>query len=110
MGRFTRILNDPTNDDDYYSANATLQQEPVILGIEIFTIVISVISMIFSGSVVFILAYKYEKLMVGRSLVHIVMMIAICDTIIAFSYAAGYPSGNMCKLQVYMIALTMTTL
>lgn len=88
------------NYDYYLEANNALKNDPTIKCIEVLTIIISVISMIFSSSVVFILLYKYERLVLGRSLIHILLMIAICDTIVSFSYAAGYPSGNMCKLQV----------
>ena len=91
------------SEDNYMiEANDALRHDPTIKCIEVLTIIISVISMIFSASVVFILLYKYERLVLGRSLVHILLMIAISDTMVSFSYAAGYPSGNMCKLQVYL--------
>jgi hypothetical protein len=87
--------------DDYIEATNSLKNDPTIKTIEIFTIIISVISMIFSGSVVFILLYKYKQLVMGKTLIHILLIISICDTILSFSYALGYPSlGNICKLQV----------
>ena len=89
------IIND---NDDYINS---LKNDPTIKTIEIFTIIISVVSMIFSGSVVFILLYKYKQLVMGKTLIHILLIISICDTILSFSYALGYPSlGNICKLQV----------
>ena len=87
-------------NDDYDYINS-LKNDPTIKTIEIFTIIISVISMMFSGSVVFILLYKYNKLVMGKTLIHILLIISICETILSFSYALGYPSlGNICKLQV----------
>ena len=87
--------------NDNYDYINSLKNDPTVKTIEIFTIIISVISMMFSGSVVFILLYNYKKLVMGKTLIHILLIISICDTILSFSYALGYPSlGNICKLQV----------
>lgn len=77
----------------------------VIYNIEIATIVVAVITMIFTLSVIFILILKYKKLVEGQLLSYNVLMIAICDTIVAFTYALGYPNANetgLCKFQGFL--------
>jgi len=77
----------------------------VIYSIEIVTIVVSVITMIFTLSVIFILILKYKKLVEGQLLAYNVLMIAICDTIVAFTYSLGYPNSNeasLCKFQGFL--------
>jgi len=75
--------------------------------IEIITITFSSLSMIFSLSVVAILLYRYDKLVLGKSLLHHVLIIAICDSMVSFSYALGYPRNEgLCSFQGF---LSLTT-
>lgn len=77
----------------------------VIYICEIATIIVAVITMIFTLSVVFILILKYKKLVQGQLLAYNVLMIAICDTVVAFTYALGYPNANetgLCKFQGFL--------
>jgi hypothetical protein len=61
-----------TNDDYNYDFKGIQQTE-------IFAIVIGIISALFPLSVVIILLYRSKQLLVGRSLTHYVLMIAISD-------------------------------
>ena len=71
------------NDDYQYDYNG-------IKATEIFAITIGVISALFPLSVVFILCYRYNKLVRGQSLMEYVGMIALSDTFTAM----GYPSSH----------------
>ena len=86
-------------DDDYVYNVEALQKT------EYFTIVIGVISIFFPLSVVFILLYRYDKLVKGRSLLHYVLMIAIADTMVSITTAMGYPRGGTtaCAAQGFMM-------
>ena len=70
-----------------------------------FAITLGVISVLFSGSVVFILLYKYNKLVRGRSFIHWVLVIAICDTVSSFCISLGYPCPGTftCASQSFLI-------
>jgi len=73
--------------------------------VEIITIVVSVISMLFSLSVVVILVLHYRKLVSGKLLIHNVFIIAICDTLVSFSYSLGYhikSQHDICALQGFI--------
>jgi len=77
----------------------------VIYDIEIATIVVAIITMIFTLSVVFILILHYNTLVKGQLLTYHVLIIAICDTVVAFTYALGYPNANqtgLCKFQGFV--------
>ena len=70
--------------------------------VEIITIILSTISLIFSLSVVFIISYRYNNLARGKSLVQTVYIIAICDSVVSLSFAMGYPTGFGCSLQGFL--------
>ena len=70
--------------------------------VEIITIILSTISLIFSLSVVFIISYRYNNLARGKSLVQTVYIIAICDSAVSLSFAMGYPTGFGCSLQGFL--------
>ena len=83
--------------DDY-----TLDREG-INRVQTFTIVIASVSILFPLSVVVILIQRYKTLVIGKSLMHYVMFIAIADTINAFTIALGYPDrGPLCSLQGFL--------
>ena len=86
------------NYDDYTHDNDAINNA------RIFTIVIGSISTLFPLSVVIILIQRYNALVRGKSLVHVVMMIAIADTMTAFSIAFGYPeAGPLCSAQGFLL-------
>ena len=87
------------SDDDYVYDVEALQKT------EYFTIVIGVISIFFPLSVVFILLYRYDKLVKGRSLIHYVLMIALADTMVSITVSMGFPRGGTtaCAAQGFMI-------
>ena len=73
--------------------------------VEIVTIVVSIISMLFSLSVVVILLMHYNSLVSGKLLIHNVLIIAICDTLVSFSYALGYHTQSqyhICAMQGFI--------
>ena len=76
----------PTDDDhsNHYEIHQT----------EVYAIVIGIISTLVPFSVVFILLYKYDKLVRGKTLTHYILMIAISDTISAVTTAFGYPPSH----------------
>ena len=82
------MSNESSNDDydDIYHYDVKLLKQS-----EIYGIIIGVISALFTISVVFILLYKYDKLVKGRTLIHYILMIAIADTIVSMTVAMGYP-------------------
>ena len=61
---------------------------------ETFSIVIGVITSLFPLSVVFIMLYKYEKILCGKSFMWYILMIAISDTVISISIAMGFPKND----------------
>ena len=68
--------------------------------VELVTITLSIISLLFSLSVVFILLFKYHKLLEGKVLIHHVLNIAISDTFVGIAFGMGYPSpGRLCTVQ-----------
>ena len=75
-------------------------QESLINDARIFTIVLATISLLFPLSVVIILIQKHKTLVVGKSLIHYILMIAIADTMTAFFISFGYPSSyDLCAAQ-----------
>jgi len=91
------------NDDSYYDDIEISN----IHNSEIFTIVLAVISGLFTLSVVFILLYKYKILVEKRDFVHYVLCIAISDFILCFFYAWGFPKpGVLCSIQSFMTSFT----
>ena len=76
-----------------------LKSNTLFITVENATIVISTISLIFSLSVVFILLYRYETLVLNKPLIAIVLFIAISDTLISLGYSFGYPTGILCNIQ-----------
>ena len=85
------------NDDYQYDYNG-------IKATEIFAITIGVISALFPLSVVFILCYRYNKLVKGKSLMEYVGMIALSDTFTSITIAMGYPSSHSitCRVQGFL--------
>ena len=81
---------------DDYNAVRTVEQYAIAIG---------VISFLFPASVVFILLYKYNKLVSGRSLVHYVLVIAISDSIASLCIALGYPNpgSSTCYAQSFLL-------
>ena len=72
--------------------------------VELVTIILSIISLLFSLSVVFILLFKYQKLLEGKVLIHHVLNIAVSDTFVGIAFGMGYPSpGRLCT--VLMLSL-----
>jgi hypothetical protein len=68
--------------------------------VELVTIILSIISLLFSLSVVFILLFKYQKLLEGKVLIHHVLNIAVSDTFVGIAFGMGYPSpGRLCTVQ-----------
>ena len=90
------------NSDDYYYGVYVPYIERTDPIIELTQIIVSVLSMLITLSVVFILLYRYNKLVSGKSFMHYILMISICDTFVAFSYALGYPSGITCNIQGFI--------
>jgi hypothetical protein len=85
-----------TNDDYQYNYDAIEQSR-------IYAIVIGFFSTIFPLSVVFILLYRYEKLVQGRSFIQYVLVIALCDTITSITIAIGYPNDKLtCAFQGFI--------
>jgi len=83
------------NDDD----DSVIQLKQI----ELVTIILSIISLLFSLSVVFILLFKYQKLLEGKVLIYHVLNIAISDTFVGLAFGMGYPSpGLLCTLQGYI--------
>jgi len=79
-----------------------LRYDPIIINTKIATIVLSTISLLFSSSVVFILIAKFDKLVSNKALVHIILSLAISDSMISFAYALGYPYGILCNIQGFL--------
>lgn len=93
--------NDLSEDDYYYGVYVPYieRTDPIIEKVQI---ALGVLSMLMSGSVVFILLYRYKQLVTGKSFVHYILMIAISDTSVAFSWSFGYTSGIACSIQAFI--------
>lgn len=77
-------------DDMIYAINS----------IQPFQIALAVISIFFSGSVVFILLRYYNELVIGKPFVHIILMIAIADTMSSTALSFGFPKDDIiCSIQ-----------
>jgi len=88
-GEYIQAYNDPD-----YSA---------IVSVEILSIFLGVFSLFFPLSVVFILLYRYEKLVLGKSLIHYILVIGIADAGTSIAIAMGYPNkGSTCYVQGFM--------
>jgi hypothetical protein len=71
---------------------------------EIVVMTLSIISLLASLSLVFILFYKYNKLVKDKWLTHVVLMIAICDSFVSLSFSIGYPPpGRLCQFQGFLL-------
>ena len=82
-----------SNDPDYSA----------IVPVEILSIFLGVFSLFFPLSVVFILLYRYEKLVLGKALIHYILVIGIADTGTSIAIAMGYPNkGSTCFVQGFM--------
>jgi len=77
-----------SNDDHYHYDTEGIDHS------EIFTICISIISAFFPLSVVFIMLYRYNKLVWGKSFCHYILMIAISDTFVSITIAMGFPKND----------------
>lgn len=95
-------MEDNLSQDDYYYGVYVPYIERTDPKIEITQIIISVFSMLITGSVVFILIYRYNQLVIGKPFTHYVLMIAFSDTFVAFGYSFGYPSGIACNIQAFV--------
>ena len=89
--------NDDATRDDY---NYITAHSGSIKIIENCQVMIALISTICSFSVCFILIYKRHVLLKNRPFVHIILMIAITDTLTSMVYSFGFPkSDNLCFFQ-----------
>ena len=107
-------------DDDYFNQEVVKNNLQLIEKIQIF---ISTISMIATLSVVFILMYRYNKLVEKRRFCQYILTIAIADTLIRYTiiitiaiiiiiiiiiiinslcYAFGYPLNALCSIQSFI--------
>jgi len=91
-----------SNDDYNYQFDYNALEQSKIL-----TIVIGTFCTIFPLSVVFILLYRYDKLVKGKRLIHYILAIAISDTMSSFSISLGYPEANSstCAAQGFFLLL-----
>ena len=82
----------------------SMENDQVIRNLEIATIVVSIISLLFSSSVVFILLYRYNQLVRGKTLISIILLIAVADSLVSLAYSFGYPPSNndLCKFQGFL--------
>jgi len=86
-----------SNYDDYDYITAHTDEIRLIEKIQI---AVAIISTICSASVVFILLYKRSTLLAGRPFILLILMIAIFDMLLSFTYAFGYPKQHMgCAVQ-----------
>ena len=79
----------PTDDQYQYQYDTVSLNQS-----EIVSIIIGTFCTIFPLSVVFILIYRYDKLVRGKRLIHYILFIAIADTWSSFSIALGYPKTH----------------
>jgi len=89
-----------SNDDYNYQYDIkALEQSKIV------TIVIGTFCTIFPLSVVFILLYRYDKLVKGKRLIHYILAIAIADTISSLCISLGYPlsASSTCPAQAFLV-------
>ena len=68
--------------------------------IQPFQIILAAISVVFSGSVIFILTKFYNDLVKGKPFIHIILMMAISDTMSSLSLSLGFPTNKaLCSIQ-----------
>ena len=73
---------------------------------EAIQILISVISLLATLSVVFILALRYKKLVEDKPFIFHIFMIAISDSMVSLSFSFGYPKqGPLCSIQGFIFML-----
>ena len=83
------------SNDDCYDSNKV----KVLNIIRCYQILLACISIVLTGSVIFILIYS-RILLKGRRFLHYIFCIAISDFINSIGYSFGYPTSNfMCSLQ-----------
>lgn len=88
--------NSTSNDDLRYNQSN--------IDTEIFLILFSIISLLASSSLVFILLLRYDKLVKDKWLTHVVLMIAISDSFVSLSFSVGYPpKGPLCTFQGFIV-------
>lgn len=89
-------------DIDDYTNVSTIKRKNE----EAVQILISVISLIASLSIVFILTLRYKKLVEDKPFMFPIYMIAISDTMVSLSYSFGYPmQGPLCSVQAFIFML-----
>jgi len=80
------------NEDDYLTVDIVKRQE-------IAQQTVASISVLTSGTLIFLLIYKYNVLVKGKNLTNFVLLIAISDAMYSFMYMFGYPYSTLCSLQ-----------
>jgi len=71
---------------------------------EVAAIVVGIISALFSGSVVFVCIYRYNKLVKGHIFIHYVLMIAFADTLTSLVTSFGFPTNEkLCSCQAFIL-------
>ena len=92
---------------DDYIANDYSYDYPAIDESRVFTIIIATISALFPLSVVIILMQRYNTLVLGKTLVHYVLCIAMADTMYSLFVAFGFPRGDTvaCSIQGFAVLL-----
>lgn len=87
----------------YDGCDVDIKMIRIVENIQIF---LSTVSLLLTGSVIFILCYKYKELVTGRNFLHWVLVIAISDFISSFGYSFGYPTNKfLCPLQGFLIVI-----
>jgi len=82
------------------SSSVTDDMLYAIDNIQTFQIVLAAISVVFSGSVLFILTHFYNDLVKGKPFIHIILMMAISDTMSSLSLSLGFPTNKvLCSIQ-----------
>jgi len=71
--------------------------------IEPFQIILASVSMLFSGSIIYILIQYYNDLVRGKPFIHLLLMMAICDTMSSLALSFGFPRDNaLCSIQGFL--------
>lgn len=71
--------------------------------IEPFQVVIASLSVLLTGSVVFILIQNYNELVRDKPFVHIILMMALADTMSSIALAFGFPENDIvCTVQGFI--------
>lgn len=68
-----------------------------------FQITLAVISVLFSGSVIYILTKYYNELVRGKPFIHLILMMAISDTMSSLALSFGFPKNYAaCSIQGFL--------